>query len=224
MHWISTNDSQRQGEKLALIQEIIDAMPEPDIIRLLYDIFVTRCQGPLANVVHTPTFKSQAGKLCDCLNLASPEAQAMALSSTMSMDILACHLLAVRMSVYHASCTCLLSSYLTARACSRVPSHTIYTWLDSYTSDFSCGRASSVRCISQDVEVTRLALPSRRGGTLLWFDCQFTSRHHAFARWPRGIIPAGRNLSYCNLWSPETRFASTGWCKVESLCIARLFL
>jgi hypothetical protein len=97
MYWVTTNDPQRQGEKLALIREIVDAVPELDMIFLLYEVFVTRCQGPLGNVVHTPTFMKQAEKFCGCLGLASPEAQVMALSSTISMDTLACHLLAVRM-------------------------------------------------------------------------------------------------------------------------------
>ncbi|MCJ1387246.1 hypothetical protein MMC18_000086 [Xylographa bjoerkii] len=70
-------------------------MPNLDMIHLLYEVFVTRCQGPLGNVVHTPTFMKQAGKFYGCLGLASPEAQVMALSSTISMDTLACHLLAL---------------------------------------------------------------------------------------------------------------------------------
>ncbi|MCJ1475045.1 hypothetical protein MMC13_003705 [Lambiella insularis] len=95
MYWSTTNDPQRQGEKLALVREIVDAMPELDMIHLLYGIFVTRCQGPLGNVIHTPTFMKQAEKFCGCLGLASLEAQVMALSSTVSMDTLGCHLLAL---------------------------------------------------------------------------------------------------------------------------------
>jgi len=101
-------------------------------------------------------------------------------------------------------------SFLTARTRSRLSSHTISTWLVSYTSDSSCGRASSVRCAFQDVEVTCLALPSRTGVALLWFDCRFTSFHYAFARWPRGIVSARCNLGHRNFRSSETRFASTG--------------
>ena len=83
---------------LALIREIVDAMPELDMIHLLYEVFVTRCQGPLGNVVHTPTLLKQAESFCGCLSLASPEAQVMAMSNIIPMDTLACHLLAVRMS------------------------------------------------------------------------------------------------------------------------------
>ena len=200
MYWLTTNDPQRQGEKLVLIRDIVDAMPELDVIYLLYEVFVTRCQGPLGNVVHTPTFMEQAENFWGCLGLASPEAQVMALSRTISMDTLSCYLLAVRMLTF---------TFLTARARSRLSSHTISTWLVSFTSESSCGRASSVACTFQEVEVTRLALPSRRGVALLWFDCQFTSCHHAFTRWPRGIVSARCNLGHCNFWSPETRFAST---------------
>ena len=207
MLWL-TNDPQRQGEKFVLLRDIVDAMPELDMIRLLYEVFVTRCQGPLGNVVHTPTFMKQAENFWGCLGLASPEAQVMALSSTISMDTLSCYLLAVRMP-YRASSVCSHSFFLTARARSRLSSHTNSTWLVSYTSESSCGRASSVACTFQEVEVTRLALPSRRSVALLWFDCQFTSCHHAFARWPRGIVSARCNLGHCNFWSPETRFAST---------------
>ena len=181
MYWLATNDPQRQGEKLALIREIVNVMPELDIIHLLYEVFVTRCQGPIGNVVHTPTFMRQAEKFFGCLSLASPEAQVMALSSTISMDTLGCHLLAVRISLYRTSSVCSRSLFITARARSRLSSHTISTWLVSYASDFSCGRASVVRCTFQDMEVTCLALPPRRSVALLWFDRQFTSCHHAFA-------------------------------------------
>ena len=102
-YWSTTNDPQRQGEKLALIREIVDAMPELDIIHVLTEVFVTRCQAPLGNVVHTPTFLAQAEDFRACLGLASPEARVMALSSIISMPTLACHLLAVRMPTSHAS-------------------------------------------------------------------------------------------------------------------------
>lgn len=106
LYWLITSNLQRQGEKLALIREIVDAMPGLDMIHLLYEVFVTRCQGPLGNAVHTPIFMKQAEEFCGCLGLASPEAQVMALSSTISMDTLACHLLAVRMPLYRASSVC----------------------------------------------------------------------------------------------------------------------
>lgn len=106
MYWLGINNSLRQDEKFVLLQEIISAMPELDMVRHLYEVFVTRCQGPIGNVVHTPTFMKQAEKLCECFDFASQEAQAIALSSTISMDTLACHLLAVRMPRYRASSVC----------------------------------------------------------------------------------------------------------------------
>ncbi len=97
MYWSTTKDPEKQAETIALIREIVDAMPELDVIHILYEVFFTRCQGPLGNVVHTRTFMKQAEPFWSCLGLASPESQAIALSSTFSMDALACHLMAVRM-------------------------------------------------------------------------------------------------------------------------------
>ena len=96
-YWSAVNHPQRHGEKCALIQDIVGALPELDMIRHLYEVFVTRCQGPLGNVVHTATYMEQAERLYGCLGVGSPELQVMALSNTISMDALACHLLAVRM-------------------------------------------------------------------------------------------------------------------------------
>lgn len=98
-YWLNRNDPQSQNEKFGLIREIVDAMLEQDIIRLLYDVFITRCQSPLGNVIHTPTFLKQAEKLYGCLGQGSPEAQVMALYNTVSMDELACHLLALVLSL-----------------------------------------------------------------------------------------------------------------------------
>ena len=181
MYWLDTKDPQRQGETLALVREIVDNMPELAIIHLLYEVFVTRCQGPLGNIVHTPTFMKQVDRFCRCLALTSPEARVIAMYTTISMDQLARHLLAVRMPLYRALSVSSPSLLHTARARSRLSSHTISTWLGSYPSNPSCGRASSVRCIFQDMEVTCLALHSRGGVALLWFDCRLTNCHHALA-------------------------------------------
>lgn len=56
--------------------------------------FVTRCQAPLGNVIHTPTFLKQAKRLSNCLRQVSPETRATALANTFSTDTLACFLLA----------------------------------------------------------------------------------------------------------------------------------
>ena len=127
VYWSDTKSPQRQGEKLALIREIVDTMPEVAIIDLLYEVFVTRCQGPLGNIVHTPTFMEQVDTFCRCLALTSPEAQVMALCTTVSMDQLARHLMAVRMPSYRALSVSSCSLLHTARARSRLSSHTIST-------------------------------------------------------------------------------------------------
>ena len=100
---LNINDPKRQDQNFALIQEFVNIIPELDIVRLLYEVFVTRCQGPLGNVVHTPTFIKQAETLYECFSVPSPEAQVIAVFNTFSMDILACYLLAVRMSLYYVS-------------------------------------------------------------------------------------------------------------------------
>lgn len=112
MYWLINNDSQKQYEKFALIREIVDAMPELDMVRLLFEVFDTRCLGPLDNFVYTPTFMKQAEIFCGCLGIASPEVQVMTLSSTIPMDTLACHLLAVSMPLYRASGVCSRSRFL----------------------------------------------------------------------------------------------------------------
>ena len=98
LYWLTANNPQRQSKKIAVLRCIVDAVPELDMIRHLYEVFVTRCQGPLGNVVHQPQFLEQAEVFCDSLSLASPESRVTALSGRFSMDTLACHLLAVRMT------------------------------------------------------------------------------------------------------------------------------
>lgn len=94
-YW-SADGLQRRDEQLALIREIVDALPKPDMIRHLYEVFTTRCQGPLLNVVHTPTFLEQAEELCFCLSCGNEqEQQVMMLWDKISVDTLAGHLLAV---------------------------------------------------------------------------------------------------------------------------------
>ncbi|KAJ5491656.1 hypothetical protein N7539_003223 [Penicillium diatomitis] len=93
-HW-ENNDPKRQGEKLTLIQEIVDAMPELETMHALFEIFVTRCQGPLGNVVHTPSFMKQVEQFSKCLHLASSDSRVLAISSTVTMESLGCFLLAL---------------------------------------------------------------------------------------------------------------------------------
>ncbi|PYH84644.1 hypothetical protein BO82DRAFT_8984 [Aspergillus uvarum CBS 121591] len=93
-YWSST-DLKRHGEKLALIREIVDILPEWEVIHLLLEVFVTRCQGPLGNVVHTPTFIAQAAQFGTCLSLTSPDEQVSAIASAVTMETLGCYLLAL---------------------------------------------------------------------------------------------------------------------------------
>ncbi|PWY96137.1 hypothetical protein BO94DRAFT_619318 [Aspergillus sclerotioniger CBS 115572] len=84
----------RQVDQVSLLREIIDSVPEIDIIFLLHDVFLTRCQAPLGNVVHTPTFAKQVERFCDCLRLPLEE-RVMALLDKMSMEMISCHLMAL---------------------------------------------------------------------------------------------------------------------------------
>ena len=127
-YWSTTNNPQRQHEKLTLIREIVDSIPELDVIHALHEVFITRCQGPLGNVVHTPTFMRQAKDFCGCLGLDSAEAQVLALSRIISMDTLATHLLAVRMLLHHASNVC--SHPLSISLCLLSPFIPVHLYLD----------------------------------------------------------------------------------------------
>ncbi|KAG8525712.1 uncharacterized protein KY384_000472 [Bacidia gigantensis] len=99
LYWSRTHSSTNQHEKGALIHEIVDALPDTDMIHHLYEIFVTRCQGALGNVVHTQTFLKQADELCHYLDLKSREDTVSILLANVSLDRLACHLLAETLKV-----------------------------------------------------------------------------------------------------------------------------
>ncbi|MDI1491514.1 MAG: hypothetical protein OHK93_002723 [Ramalina farinacea] len=73
-YW-SADEFQGRDEQFALTREILDTMPKPDMIRHLYEVFTTRCQGPLFNVVHTPTFLEQAEDLYSCLSCGNDQEQ-----------------------------------------------------------------------------------------------------------------------------------------------------
>ena len=104
--WLTTHNPQRQAQKLALIREIIDALPELEMIRLLNNVFIVRCQAPLDNVFHTPNFLEQAEKFQNCLGFSSPDESVMALNHEIPLDTLACHLLAVWASTFTISNQC----------------------------------------------------------------------------------------------------------------------
>ena len=97
--WETKSKPQIQNEKSVLIKEIVDALPEFNVIQLLYETFTTRCQAATGNIIHTPSFMKKAESLHDCSGLTSREVRATTLASAFSMDELACCLLAVRMPV-----------------------------------------------------------------------------------------------------------------------------
>ncbi|KAJ5574186.1 uncharacterized protein N7459_008613 [Penicillium hispanicum] len=98
LYWDS-DDPQKQSEKWKLMKETIDVLPDEDMIAHIYEVFITRCQGPLGNIVHTPTFLAQAKTLYECLSLPSTEEKATALLVSITMDMLACHLLALVLGI-----------------------------------------------------------------------------------------------------------------------------
>ncbi|KAJ5613828.1 hypothetical protein N7528_007482 [Penicillium herquei] len=108
-YWES-RDPQRQNEKLSLIRDAIQALPEWDVVQVLYEVFATRCQGPLGNVVHTPSFMNQAEQLRHCLSMASPDT---AIISIFSMESLAGLLLALVLGLAFHPTPSILGAQLT---------------------------------------------------------------------------------------------------------------
>ena len=96
-YWVN-DDVRRHNERLNLIREIVSSLPELETIRALYNIFTTRCQGALGNVVHTSTFLDEADKFYSCLRLDGVEPRVVAISRVVSMDALGGYLMAVRIS------------------------------------------------------------------------------------------------------------------------------
>lgn len=82
---------------IALLKDVIEVLPSEDLICALSECFVTRCQAPLGNIIHAPLFRRIIGKLCKELPKACEEEPAFEiLDHTVSLDVLACILLAVR--------------------------------------------------------------------------------------------------------------------------------
>ncbi|KAJ6092534.1 hypothetical protein N7486_007823 [Penicillium sp. IBT 16267x] len=77
------------------MKEITDAFPDSEMTHNLYEVFVTRCQGPLGNIFHTPTFLKHAGRICETIKSVSLDSHIFATSSTFSMEDLACFLMAL---------------------------------------------------------------------------------------------------------------------------------
>ncbi|KAJ5667060.1 C6 transcription factor [Penicillium longicatenatum] len=91
-YW-ETAESGMQNERFSLIEEITNAFPDSEMAHHLYGIFVTRCQGPLGNIFHTPTFLKHAGRIYESIHSASFDLHIVA--SSFSMESLACFLMAL---------------------------------------------------------------------------------------------------------------------------------
>ncbi|KAL4983774.1 hypothetical protein BDW68DRAFT_181299 [Aspergillus falconensis] len=160
-YW-SSIDPKRHGEKLALIREIVDAMPEMEMIRHLFEVFVTRCQGPLTNLVHTPTFTKQAEQFGNCPSLGSVDAQVSAIANTVTMETLGCYLLALVLGLaFH-------------------PTPSLLGWTATPLNLRVEELRASNTC-SWEMEVSGLALSPGCGDFLLWLDRWFTGGNHALA-------------------------------------------
>lgn len=92
LYW-ETAESRLQNERFSLIREITNAIPDSEMAHHLYDVFVTRCQGPLGNTFHTPTFLKHADRVCG--NVTSVSFDVHHFASSFSMESLACFLMAV---------------------------------------------------------------------------------------------------------------------------------
>ncbi|KAJ6190686.1 hypothetical protein N7519_000707 [Penicillium mononematosum] len=163
-YWV-TQDPQRHEQKLALIGDVVHALPEWDIIQLLYEVFVTRCQGPLGNVVHTPSFMKQADQLRHCLSMASPDA---AIASTLSMDSLAGLVLALVLGLAFHPTPSLLGVQLTLLTFRveqlRASDEPAATW-----------RSLGVRCLHGGISLFCGSISSLQAAIMLLLDTKETS-------------------------------------------------
>ncbi|KAJ6010024.1 hypothetical protein N7522_005040 [Penicillium canescens] len=163
-YWL-TPDPQRHDQKLALIRDVVHALPEWDIIQLLYEVFVTRCQGPLGNVVHTPSFMKQADQLNHCLSMASPDE---AIASTLSMDSLAGLLLALVLGLAFHPTPSLLGVQLTPLTFRveqlRTSDEPAATW-----------RSLGVRCLQGGISLFCGSISSLQAAIMLLLDTKETS-------------------------------------------------
>ncbi|KAJ5986101.1 hypothetical protein N7451_010466 [Penicillium sp. IBT 35674x] len=89
LYW-ETAESQLQDE---LIREITIAIPDSEMAHHLYEVFVTRCQGPLSNIFHSPTFMKHADRMCGHVTSVSFDLHSS--TSSFSMESLACFLMAL---------------------------------------------------------------------------------------------------------------------------------
>lgn len=94
LYWEKEHTSENPG-RVALIQEIVGALPEFELMHQLYGVFTTRCQAPLGNVFHTTTFLKDVEIFCQNLRSGSVAEKSARLSRIYKMEKLSCFLLAV---------------------------------------------------------------------------------------------------------------------------------
>ncbi|KAJ5753658.1 uncharacterized protein N7511_007811 [Penicillium nucicola] len=163
-YWES-QDPQRRSQKLGLIRDVVQALPEWDLVEVLYEVFVTRCQGPLGSVVHTPSFMKQADKLRHCLSMASPDT---AIASMLSMDVLASLVLALVLGLAFYPTPSLLGVQLTPLTFRveqlRASDEPAATW-----------RSLGVRCLQGNISLFCGSISSLQAAIMLLLDTKETS-------------------------------------------------
>lgn len=73
-HWLIDGLRGRQAQ-VDLKHQIIDARPKPEMLRHVFRIFATRCEGPLFDVFYTQTFLGQAEDLYFCSGCSGDQEQ-----------------------------------------------------------------------------------------------------------------------------------------------------
>lgn len=129
-YWRRPGGFASENEKSILIQEILHALPEVDVVHHIYDVFVTRCQGAIGNVFHTPTFLEDATLFRDWISCQTTIPEKKGAQFPFSMETLACFLLAVRQSPFRVLISCLLTIAARIRSC--LPSEAEYPGLERH--------------------------------------------------------------------------------------------
>lgn len=119
-----------ENEKSILIQEMLHSLPEEDVVSHIYDVFVTRCQGALGNIFHTPTFLKDAARLRSWISSQAVAPETQGAQSPFSMETLGCFLLAVCPSSSRIRIPCLLIVAARIRSC--LPPEAEYSRLDRH--------------------------------------------------------------------------------------------
>ncbi|KAJ5263199.1 hypothetical protein N7478_010804 [Penicillium angulare] len=163
-YWV-TQSPHRDKQKFELIRDVIQTLPEWDVIQTLYEIFVIRCQGPLGNVVHTPSFMKQADQLSQCLNSPYPDA---AIATTIPLDSLAVLLLALVLGLAFHPTPSLIGFQSTPQT-SRVEQ------LRASEESTSTWRFLGLRCLRGSISVFCGSIASLQAAVMLLLDAKESS-------------------------------------------------